>query len=686
MMKFESQAIVQPSGTKAVLTYPIWEGFDVKTLIQELSEYLKNGRAFADAIAQKESHTFASLVLAGEEFGEEMRRLWGTAMHLSNVLQTDELREECKKGTVLISEYYSDMGQHEGMYRAYVAFKNADEYQTLGSAEKKIIDDTIDDFKRSGVALSPEKKARLKTINTTHAQLTEDFENHLVDAQEVWAKHVVDASVLVGIPNDAIAQMRTKAEEKKLPGYILTLQQPVVFAVLEHADNRQLREEVFVMYNTRASELGPKPELDNGPLIKEILASVDEKAKLLGFANYAELSLDTKMAPSVSEVLAFLERLAAKSKDGASREYNALVQFAAEKLGIAELMPWDIGYVSEKLRLAEYNVSDEELRSYFPSTKVFDGVFGLIGKIYGMRVEEDVNISVWRNGVKFYRVYDALNELRGGFYADLYAREKKRGGAWMDDCIVRRKIGEVVQLPVAYLNCNFIEPKEESDGYLTHAEVETVFHEFGHVLHHVLGTTEYSSVGMMHVEWDAVECPSQVMENWCWDKDMLKSMSSNRETGEVIPDELCDRLIAAKYFQTAMATARQLEFAIVDLELYGKYDPANPREPNEVLSEIRKRIRVTPIYSNDRFLTGFSHIFSGGYGAGYYSYKWAEVLAADVFETYMETGNIFNPGIGARFLTEVLEVGSARPIMESFKAFRGREPSEDALLRQTGLM
>lgn len=685
-MKFNTQTIAQPNGTTALLTHPMWEGFDVNTLIPELTEYLSRGRAFADAIAQKESHTFVSLVLDGEEFGEEMRRLWGTAMHLSNVLQTDELREECKKGTVLISEYYSDMGQHEGVYRAYVTFKNGEEYQTLGSVEKKIIDDTIDDFKRSGVALSPEKKSRLKVLNTRNAQLNEDFENHLVDAQEVWVKHITDASVLAGIPSDAIAQMSAKAEEKGLPGYMLTLQQPVVFAVLEHADDRQLREEVFAMYNTRASELGPKPELDNGPLIKEMLACADEKAKLLGFANYAELSLDTKMAPGVIEVLAFLERLAVKSKDGASREYAALAQFAGDILGIIELKPWDIGYASEKLRLAEYNVSDEELRSYFPSVKVFQGVFGLIGKIYGMRVEEDEDISVWRDGVKFYRVYDATGELRGGFYADLYSREKKRGGAWMDDCIARRKIGDAIQLPVAYLNCNFIEPKAGNDGYLTHAEVETVFHEFGHVLHHVLGKTKYASVAMMHVEWDAVECPSQVMENWCWDKEMLKSMSCHRETGETIPDELCDRLIAAKYFQTAMATTRQLEFAIVDLELYGKYNPTNPREPNEVLGEIRKRVRVTPVYENDRFLSNFSHIFAGGYSAGYYSYKWAEVLAADVFEAYMETGNIFNPGIGSLFLTEFLEVGSARPIMDSFKAFRGREPNEDALLRQTGLM
>ena len=685
MMNFKSLAITQPSGMNALLTYPLWESFDPTTLISELREHLTKGRALADALVQNPTHTFASLVLASEEFDENLRRLWGTASHLSNVLQTDALRDARKEGTTLISEYYSDIGQHEGLYRAYVLYKESEEYHTLGSAEKKIIDDTINNFKRSGVDLPKEKKARLKEINALYEQLTEDFENHLIDAQEGWIKHITDTKELSGIPDDTVAQMRMKAKQSGLPGYVLTLQQPVVFAVLAHADDRALREEVFVAYNTRVSEFGPNPELDNGPLVKKILALVDEKAKLLGFANYAELSLDTKSAPWLNDVLAFLERLAAKSKEGALREYATLVEFAKESLGIAKLEAWDIAYASEKLRTTKYNISDEELRSYFPSAKVFHGVFGLIEKIYGMRVKEDVDISVWRAGVKFYRVYDVKGELRGGFYADLYAREKKRGGAWMDDCIMRRKIGADIQLPVAYLNCNFTEPKEGSDGYLTHAEVETIFHEFGHVLHHVLGMTEYASVGMMHVEWDAVECPSQVMENWCWDKTMLKSMSSHRETNKAIPDKLCDRLISAKYFQTAMATVRQLEFAIVDLELYGKYDPVHPREPNEVLSEIRKRIRVTPVYSNDRFLTQFAHIFSGGYAAGYYSYKWAEVLAADAYEAYVETGNIFNPDIGALFLAEILEVGSARPIMESFKTFRGREPNEEALIRQSGL-
>lgn len=684
-MQFNTQILVQPNGATVLLSYPLWESFDPKTLVAELTELLARGRQLADTLANTHEHTFSSLVLASEEYDERLRRLWGTAMHLNNVMQTDELRVACEEGSMRISEYQSDIGQHEGLYRAYVAYKKSAEYQKLGNAEKKIVSDTIDEFNRSGVGLPPEKKARLKEIDALYTRLSEDFSNHLVDAQEVWTKHVTDAESLSGIPPDTMLQMQAKATELGLSGYVLTLQQPVVFAVLAHADNRALRQEVFEIYNARASEFGVDPKLDNGPLVEAILALLDEKAKLLGFANYAEFSLDTKMASSVNDVLAFLERLATKSKDGALREYKELVKYSKENLGILELQPWDIAFASEKLRIAEYNVSDEELRAYFPSTKVFQGVFGLIGKIYGMRVEEDANISVWRDGVKFYRVYDETNELRGGFYADLYSREKKRGGAWMDDCIIRRKIGDAIELPIAYLNCNFTAPASGSDGYLTHAEVETVFHEFGHVLHHILGKTEYSGVAMMHVEWDAVEYPSQVMENWCWDTTMLKSMSAHRKTGEVIPDELCRRLISAKYFQTAMATVRQLEFAIVDFELYARYDPVNPRDPNTVLAQVRKRVRVTPIYSNDRFLTTFAHIFGGGYGAGYYSYKWAEVLAADAYEAYLETGNIFNPGIGASFLAEILEVGSARPMMESFVKFRGREPSEEALLRQTGL-
>lgn len=685
-MKFRSQTITQEGGARATLVLPLWETFDPKTLIPELRQHLHKGRLLADLIAKEATPTFASLVVAQEEYSEHLGRLWGTAMHLSNVLETDELRLASEEGTMLISEYYSDIGQHEGLYRAYVTYKEGEEYGTLDDTQKKIINDAIRDFERSGVNLPAAKKARLREINVRRAQLTEKFENHLVDAQEVWTKHITDEALLAGIPEDTLSQMRSKAAHAGLPGYMVTLQQPVVTAILSHADDRALREEVFAIYNTRASELGPNPVLDNGPIITELLALAHEKATLLGFTNYAEFSLDKKMAPGVTEVLTFLERLAEKSKDGAAFEYQALAQFANDELGIKELAPWDIAYASEKLRIARYNVADEELRPYFPSAKVFAGMFGLIQKIYGMRVEEDPSVSVWRAGVKFYRVYDEAGDLRGGFYADLYAREKKRGGAWMDDCIARRKVGDEVQLPVAYLNCNFTEPKEGSDGYLTHAEVETAFHEFGHVLHHVLSKTEYSSVGMMHVEWDAVECPSQVMENWCWDKAMLKSMSAHRDTGLPIPDELCDRLIAAKYFQSAMATVRQLEFAIVDLELYGKYDPSGPRDPNIVLNDVRARVRVTPVYVNDRFLSNFSHIFSGGYSAGYYSYKWAEVLAADAYEAYMETGDIFNPGIGASFLSEVLEVGSARPMMESFTKFRGREPSEEALIRQSGLL
>ena len=686
MMQYKTHSIDQKIGISAFLTYPLWESFDPASLVPELRLFIDEGRAFADALGKKKEHTFASLILASEDHDERLGWLWGTAMHLNNVAQTDLLREACKEGTQLLSEYMTDIGQHEGLYHAYLAYRGSGEYRTLGSAEKKIIDDAIDAFERSGVGLPKEKKARLKEINKLLAGVEENFENNLIDAVEAWSKHVTDGKVLSGIPEETREQMRRKATADGLPGYVLTLSQPAVIAVITHADDRALREEVYIANNTRTSELGQDPTLDNGPLIMRILALRDEKAKLLGFANYAELSLEKKMAPSVHVVLGFLERLAEKSYASARKEFGELQAFASAHLGLSALEPWDIAYASEKFRLVRYNVSDEELRPYFPATKVFRGMFDLIGRIYGMRVEEDHAVSVWRNDVKFYRVYDDKGDLRGGFYADLYAREKKRGGAWMDDCIQRRKIASGIQLPIAYLNCNFTEPKSGSDGYLTHAEVETTFHEFGHVLHHILGKTEYASAGMMHVEWDAVECPSQVMENWCWDKVMLRSLSAHRETGAEIPDELCDRLLSAKYFQAALATVRQLEFSIIDMELHAKYDPAEPQDPRWICAEVWKRVRVTPVYKNDRFLNTFSHIFSGGYSAGYYSYKWAEVLAADIYEAYVETGDVFNPGIGALFLGEVLEVGSSRPMMESFKKFRGREPSEDALLRQSGLV
>lgn len=684
-MKWNTQTITQPDGSRALLSLPDWKTFTPEEILGELDTLLAEGRATADAIAVLSGPTFASVVEREEDVQDRLQKLWGPAVHLSNVLQTDALREVVKEGTLRLSDYASDMGMHEGVYRTHCALRDGDAFATLATEEQKIVTDTIAEMERSGVALAPEGKATLKELNAQISTIEEDFSNHLVDAQETWVKQIDDVALLQGVPAEVLADIERVATKRGLTGYAVNLQQPTVMAILQHATDRDLRKEVFIAYNARSSEFGLEPTLDNGPLVRTILALRRREATLLGFQDFAALSLDDKMAPSADEVLSFLERIAAKSLPRAREEYAELAAFARTTLGIEQLEPWDIAFVSERLRLERYAISDEELRPYFPEGKVFDGLFSLLGRLYGVRIEEDTGAPVWYTGVRFFRVLDRTGALLGGFYADLYARDKKRGGAWMDECVTRRRLQDGVQLPVAYLNCNFTDPGAGGEGYLTHGDVETVFHEAGHVFHHLLGQTNYVGSAMGHVEWDAIECPSQLLEQWCWEQPILQSISAHRETGVPIPDALCARLLAAKHFQSGMASVRQVELALVDLSLY-RMPETDVRTPEEVLAEVRARVRVTPVYPDDRFLNGFQHIFGGGYAAGYYSYKWAEVIAADVFEAFKESGDVCSPEVGQRFLSTVLARGAARPFMESFVDFRGRTPSEDALLRLTGLL
>mgnify|MGYP003440700531 FL=1 len=684
-MKWNTQTITQPDGSVALFTLPDWRTFAPEELLAELDVLLLEGRTTADNIALLPDPTFAAVVGKEEEVEDRLQKLWGPAVHMSNVLQTDVLREVVKEGTVRLSDYSSDLGMHEGVYRTFLALRDGEAFATRTREEQKIVSDTIAEMERSGVALPSHDKATLKQLNAEISAVEEDFSNHLVDAQETWEKQVEDVSALDGVPAEVLADMQRVAVKKGLSGYLVNLQQPTVMAILQHATDRALRKEVFVAYNARASEFGADPVLDNGPLVRTILALRRREAQLLGFEDFTALSLDDKMAPSTDEVLLFLERIAAKSLPRAREEYAELETFARTTLGIEQLEPWDIAFVSERLRLDRYAISDEELRPYFPEGKVFAGLFSLLERLYGVRIVEDTSAPVWYTGVRFFRVFDRSGALLGGFYADLSARDKKRGGAWMDECVTRRTLAHAVQLPVAYLNCNFTDPGEGEEGYLTHGDVETVFHEAGHVFHHLLGQTNYAGSAMGHVEWDAIECPSQLLEQWCWEQEILQSISAHRETGEPIPDELCARLLAAKHFQSGMASVRQVELALVDLSLYRMLS-TDVRTPEELLAEVRSKVRVTPVYPDDRFLNGFQHIFGGGYAAGYYSYKWAEVIAADVFEAFKESGDVCSPEVGQRFFSTVLAQGAARPFMESFVAFRGRTPSEDALLRLTGLL
>ncbi|OGZ05423.1 MAG: hypothetical protein A2942_03595 [Candidatus Lloydbacteria bacterium RIFCSPLOWO2_01_FULL_50_20] len=680
-----------PNVEKLYFTLPDWSTFDPEASLKELESLFILGRKLADEDAKKESHTFASLIGASEDFQEKISRVLGPFGHLNAAMQTNAIREGYKKATSLVADFGSDIAMHKGLYRAYLRYRESAEYQTLDAEKRKIIDDVIEDFELNGVGLSPKEKKKLKALNKKETRLSTRFRNNATEAMGRWSKHITDEARLSGVPKVTKDATRDAAAKKKRKGYLLSLQSSIVAGILTHADDRALRKEVFIARSREASDLGPSPKrLDNWPIIETILETQYARAQLLGYKNFAELSLKKKMVKQPREVFEFLDELAEKSHERAQEEFAELERFSAEKLGIEKLEPWDVAYASEKLSIATYNVSQEELRPYFTATRVFDGMFKLVERLYGLTIKEALGRdkpSVWDPSVRFFRVFDKTGKLRAAFYADLYERTdekvRKNSGAWADGCMSRRKLSDGVQVPVAYLNCNITPPSGGKEGQLTHYDVETLFHEFGHDLHHMLGLSNYASSNWVRVEWDAIELPSQFMENYCWNREMLQALSLHVDTGEQIPNELYDRLIASKHFQTGLAMARQIEFALIDMELYAAGIPC---DIDTIVQDVRRRVRVTPVYAEDRFINTFGHIFGGGYAAGYYSYKWAEVLAADAFAAYEETGNIYDPVKGQKFMEEILEAGGKRRMSESYVAFRGRMPSVEALLRQNGLI
>jgi oligopeptidase A len=682
MIEYETKEI-EHSGKKLQLSTPNWSTLVLASVIPELTKLLDEERLLIEDVASKKPALFKELHSRFSELGERVRRLWGPVNHLNSVGETEELHRIIEEGERMIALSNSHALMHEGLYRAYVSYReHSDEYKALGKEEKKIIDDRIVDFELGGVALSPEHKIRMTEIATRLSAISTQIESNVKGAVADWSKYIESEVVLNGVPEAAKQAMQRAATAKGHSGWLLTLHAPIFGPVIAHATDRGLREELYRAFVTRASDQGPHDrKYDNSQLINETLSLRDEQAKLLGFTDFAELALKKRMAPSADKVKEFLSDLATKAKPKAKEEFAALEEFARGNLGIEHVEAWDYPYVAEKLEKARYDLSQEELRPYFGGAKVLEGVFGLVNRLYGARVEEMSDVSTWRPDVKFFALYDREGELRGGFYADLFARDGKNQGAWMDIVLEREERDGVTQVPVAYLNCNFTEPKEGEDFQLLHGEVETIFHEFGHVLHHLFSRTKNPDSSMNGVEWDAVECPSQVNENWAWERSMLVSLSRHKDTHEPLPATLTEKLIAAKHHLTAVMLLRQIEFALVDLRLHTE----KGKDPLDVLLEVRKDIRVTPTIPEDRFLSSFTHIFSGGYAAGYYSYLWAEVLASDLFEAFTETGDPFNKEVGARFLTSVLEVGSSRPFMESYKEFREREPSPDALLRLRGL-
>lgn len=630
-------------------------------------------------------YSYQSLVLPIEEADDALSRIWSPISHMNSVVSNDELRAAHDACLPLLSEYGTWVGQHQGLYAAYQAIQDSDEFSQLEQAERKVISNGVRDFKLSGVALDAEKKARYAEIQARLADLSSSFSNNVMDATLAFQQHITDKHELAGLPDSALAAAKQLASNKDLSGWLFTLDIPSYLPVMMYADNRQLREKMYLAYTTRASDQGPyADQWDNGPIINETLALRHELAALLGFDNYAQRSLASKMANDTEQVTQFLYDLAARSKSHGQKDLAELQQFAADEYGVKELKAWDLAYYSEKLKQQKYAISDEMLRPYFPEKTVLKGLFAVVSRLFGLSITAREGVETWHPDVRFFDIRDEHGELRGSFYLDLYARERKRGGAWMDECQVRRvKSDGSLQLPVAYLTCNFNAPVGDTPALFTHDEVVTLFHEFGHGIHHMLTKVAAAGVsGINGVAWDAVELPSQFLENWCWQEEALAFISGHYQTAQALPKSLLDKMLAARNFQSAMQMLRQLEFSLFDFVLHQNYQADT--DVQQVLNQIRQQVAVVTPPQFNRFQHSFGHIFAGGYAAGYYSYKWAEVLSADAFSRFEQEG-VFNRQTGRDFLQHILQMGGSREPMALFVAFMGREPKVDALLRHAGI-
>ena len=625
-----------------------------------------------------------------ENATEKLGRAWGVVSHLNAVMDTPELRATYNENQPKVTEFWTELGQNLALFDKYKALKASASYVDLSATRKKIIDNAIRDFRLGGAELSAEKKERFAQIQEQQAALSTKFSENVLDATNDYELLITDAARLAGLPEDVQQAAQASAEKAGKSGYRFTLHFPSYFPILQYANDRALRETIYRANATKASELGAKPEWDNTQNVIEILKLRDEEAKLLGYQNFAEVSLVPKMATAPQQVIQFLDDLAVRARPFAENDLAELKAFAKTELGIDKLEAWDFTYAAEKLREQRYAFSEQEVKLYFPEPKVVDGLFRLVQNMFGVAIKADAG-PVWHDDVKFYRI-EKNGQLIGQFYLDLYARSGKRGGAWMDDARGRKSIGVDIQTPVAYLTCNFTEPAVidgvRKPAYFTHDEVITLFHEFGHGLHHMLTAVDELGVsGISGVEWDAVELPSQFMENFCWEWEVLQHMTAHAESGAALPRALYDKMIAAKNFQSGLQMLRQVEFSLFDMHLHFDYDPNGTKSVADVLAEVRHRVAVVIPPPFNRFQNSFSHVFAGGYAAGYYSYKWAEVLSADAYGAFEEAQGDPNrlAETGLAFQREILAVGGSRSAMESFTAFRGREPSIDALLRHNGM-
>ncbi|OOF88537.1 oligopeptidase A [Rodentibacter ratti] len=652
-----------------------------------VEKLIQDCRDTIEQVLNQPHFTWENFILPLTEASDSLSRAWSPVSHLNSVKNSPELREAYQACLPLLSEYSTWVGQHKGLYNAYFALKNSPEFADYSVAQKKSIENALRDFDLSGIALPEEKQKRYGEISSRLSELSSQFSNNVLDATMGWEKVIEDEAELKGLPESALQAAKQSAESKGLKGYRFTLEIPSYLPIMTYCENQALREEMYRAYATRASEQGPNAgKWDNSKIMEEILTLRIELAKLLGFTTYTELSLATKMAENPQQVLDFLDNLAKRAKPQGEKELAELKAYCEQEFGVTNLEPWDIAFYSEKQKQHLYAINDEELRPYFPEDRVLSGLFELIKRIFNIHAVERFDVDTWHKDVRFFDLIDEKDQLRGSFYLDLYVRENKRGGAWMDDCIGRkRKLNGSIQTPVAYLTCNFNAPVGDKPALFTHDEVTTLFHEFGHGIHHMLTQIDVSDVaGINGVPWDAVELPSQFMENWCWEQEALAFISGHYETGEPLPKEKLAQLLKAKNFQAAMFVLRQLEFGIFDFRLHHTFDPEKLNQILDTLKAVKSQVAVIKGVDWARTPHSFSHIFAGGYAAGYYSYLWAEVLSADAYSRFEEEG-IFNPITGKSFLDEILTRGGSEEPMELFKRFRGREPQLDALLRHKGI-
>ena len=646
----------------------------------------RNREQVEELLSSEDSPEWDNFVAPLERIEDELERVWAPVSHLNGVRDNDALRAVYEKCLPKLSDYSAEMGQNRGIYEAIRQIRDSEEFDRLDQARRKVIENALRDFHLAGVDLDPGSQDRYREITSELSRLGNVYSRNLLDATDNWNLDVTEPERLSGLPDSAVMQAKNVADDAGIEGWRFSLQYPAYLAVMTYSNDRGLREEMYRAFVTRASEIGPNAgRWDNGDVMMSILRLRKELAELLGYRDYAEYSLATKMAQNSEEVFEFISQLKDKCRELGKQEVLRLQEFAGDELGLRELAPWDFVWASEKLRDHLYSYSQESLRPYFPLPRVLAGMFAIVGRLFGISVESEDPPQTWHPDVEFFRIGDENGDTRGYFYLDLYARKQKRGGAWMADCVGRRRTEHGIQLPVAFLTCNFSPPVGGKPSLLTHDDVITLFHEFGHGLHHLLTRIEVASVaGINGVPWDAVELPSQFLENWCWEREALDLISGHVDNGQPLPQDMLDKMRMGRNFHSALQFCRQLEFSLFDMRLHTAFDPSGEVSIQQLLDGVRKEVSVVPVADFNRFQNSFGHIFAGGYAAGYYSYQWAEVLSADAFSLFEENG-ILDVDTGRRFLSRLLEMGGADEPMVLFEAFRGRKPTVDALLRHSGL-